>query len=76
MVGRGLSLWSWMLLKLDRKRVEQSWDWPRTGGEADPNAAATAQPHGREDFGVCERRPTSCSARDFLLRPGIYRCSH
>ena len=70
MVGRELSLWSWMLLKLDRKRVEQSWDWPRTGGEADLSAAATARPPGREGL------PTSCSARDFLLRPGIYRCSH
>lgn len=70
MVGRGLSLWSWMSLTLDRKRVEQSWDWPRTGDEADPNAASTAQPHDREG------RLTSCSARDFLLRPGIYRCSH
>lgn len=70
MVGRGLSLWSWMLLKLDRKRAEQSWDWPRTGGAADPSAASTAQPHGREGW------PASCSARDFLLRPGIYRCSH
>jgi hypothetical protein len=70
MVGREMSLWSWMLLKLDRKRAEQSWDWPRTGGEADPSAASTAMPHGREG------RPASCSVRDFLLRPGIYRCSH
>jgi hypothetical protein len=69
---RELSLWSWMLLKLDRKRVEQRWDWPRIGGEADLSAAATARPPGRALSGL----PTSCSARDFLLRPGIYRCSH